>query len=231
MNARVYIDGFNLYYRAVKNTSYKWLDLRKMCELIYPEYSIGLIKYFTARVSARKTDPSKPVRQQIYLRAIRTIPDLEIIVGQYRSRDAFMPLSTPILGNGAIIKVIRKSLRRMGYDNTFLEKRRIVKVIKTEEKGSDVNLATHLLIDGFTGQYHAAIVVSNDSDLVAPILYVRDILGFPVMVLNPDDSTTSKVLARSSSGVRHIRKGVLSISQFPTELTDRKGKFYKPNTW
>jgi hypothetical protein len=119
----------------------------------------------------------------------------------------------------------------MGYDNTFLEKRRIVKVIKTEEKGSDVNLATHLLIDGFTGQYHAAIVVSNDSDLVAPILYVRDILGFPVMVLNPDDSTTSKVLARSSSGVRHIRKGVLSISQFPTELTDRKGKFHKPDTW
>jgi hypothetical protein len=31
-------------------------------------------------------------------------------------------------------------------------------VIKTEEKGSDVNLATHLLIDGFDDAYELAVV-------------------------------------------------------------------------
>jgi hypothetical protein len=25
-----YVDGFNLYYRALKGTPYKWLDLNKM---------------------------------------------------------------------------------------------------------------------------------------------------------------------------------------------------------
>lgn len=79
MRTRVYIDGFNLYYRAVKNTPYKWLNLRKMCELILPDRSIEKIKYFTANVSARKNDPDQPTRQQIYFRALKTIPDLEII--------------------------------------------------------------------------------------------------------------------------------------------------------
>jgi hypothetical protein len=63
--ARIYVDGFNLYYGAVKDTPYKWLNVRRMCELLLPEYSIEKIKYFTARVSARKGDPGKPTRQQI----------------------------------------------------------------------------------------------------------------------------------------------------------------------
>jgi hypothetical protein len=50
-NAWVYVDGFNLYYGAVKDTPYKWLDIRKLCELLLPEFSVGRIKYFTARVS------------------------------------------------------------------------------------------------------------------------------------------------------------------------------------
>ena len=44
-----------------------------------------------------------------------------------------------------------------------------IEVIKTEEKGSDVNLATHLLYDGFRNDYDIAVVISNDSDLLEPI--------------------------------------------------------------
>jgi hypothetical protein len=33
------------------------------------------------------------------------------------------------------------------------------RVIKTEEKRSDVNIATHLLMDGFHGDYELAVVV------------------------------------------------------------------------
>ena len=32
----------------------------------------------------------------------------------------------------------------------------------SEEKGSDVNLATRLLVDGFNGDYEQAVVVSNE---------------------------------------------------------------------
>ena len=64
---------------------------------------------------------------------------------------------------------------------------RTVEVIKTEEKGSDVNLATHLLADAFRHDCEAAVVITNDSDLAEPIRVVRHELGLPVGVVNPGD--------------------------------------------
>jgi len=50
----VYIDGFNLYYRNLKNTPYKWLDIEKFCEsLLLPGTPIVKIKYFTARIKIK----------------------------------------------------------------------------------------------------------------------------------------------------------------------------------
>jgi uncharacterized LabA/DUF88 family protein len=142
-----------------------------------------------------------------------------------------MPLSNPIFGNGVLSKWLRRTLHDLGYKNTFLDKHKIVRVINTEEKGSDVNLASQLLIDGFTNQYDVAVVVSNDSDLAEPIRYVRDELGFTVVILNPDEKITSKKLTQVASSIRKIRKGVLASSQFPDELRDSKGAFHKPGIW
>jgi len=36
MRTYVYVDGFNLYYSALKNTPYKWLDLRALFARILP---------------------------------------------------------------------------------------------------------------------------------------------------------------------------------------------------
>jgi hypothetical protein len=87
MRTSVYIDGFNLYYGAVKDTPYKWLDVHRMCSMMLPNHQIVKIKYFTAHVSARNDDPDKPTRQQIYLRALRTLPNLEVILGRFLSHD------------------------------------------------------------------------------------------------------------------------------------------------
>ena len=104
------------------------------------------------------------------------------------------------------------------------------KVIKTEEKGSDVNLALHLLSDGYKNVYDVAVVVSNDSDLLLPIQFVKRELGKKIGVLNPQKHP-SKVLTASADFVKNIRKGVLSKSLFPTSLTDSQGRFTKPATW
>jgi len=206
--ARIYVDGFNLYYGAVKDTPYKWLNVRRMCELLLPEYSIEKIKYFTARVSARKGDPGKPTRQQIYLRALRTLPDLEIIYGTFLSHDVIMPLAEAVPGGP-----------------------KFAKVIKTEEKGSDVNIAAHLINDGYQKAYDVAVVVTNDSDLLEPIRIVRTELNLPAGILNPHELTPSRVLLKHASFIRQIRKGVLAASQFPETLTDAKGTFHKPHVW
>jgi len=79
----VYIDGFNLYYGAVKGSPFKWLDLSALCQRMLPGDTVQKIEYFTAILSARPGDPGLPMRQQIYLRALRTIPNLEITYGKF----------------------------------------------------------------------------------------------------------------------------------------------------
>jgi uncharacterized LabA/DUF88 family protein len=54
-----------------------------------------------------------------------------------------------------------------------------------EEKGSDVNLAVHLLNDAWQDLFEAAAVVSNDTDLVTPVRMVARKRKRPVFILCP----------------------------------------------
>lgn len=168
-----------------------------------PHDSIQQIKYFTALVNPRPKDPNQLTRQQIYLRALETIPRLEIVYGHFLTHEISMPLAPP----------------KTGY----------AKVIKTEEKGSDVNLALHLLTDGFRNQYDIAVIVSNDSDLLLPIQFVKKELGKMIGILNPQQHP-SKVLIANADFIKNIRQGVLSKCLFPETLIDSKGKFSKPRS-
>jgi hypothetical protein len=62
MRVNVYIDGFNLYYGAVKGTPYRWLNLAEMCRLLLPRDQVLQIKYFTALVNPRSSDPDVLIR-------------------------------------------------------------------------------------------------------------------------------------------------------------------------
>ena len=63
MATHVYIDGFNLYYGAIKGTKFHWLNPLKMCNFLLPKEDIISVRYCTAIVSGREDDPDKPVRQ------------------------------------------------------------------------------------------------------------------------------------------------------------------------
>lgn len=107
---------------------------------------------------------------------------------------------------------------------------RTVKVLKTEEKGSDVNIATHMIHDGHLGRYDCAVIVSNDSDLVEPVRIVRYELGKVVGMLNPHQHPSYE-LKKHVSFYKSIREGVLSSSQFPRSIRDKHGTFHKPADW
>ncbi len=81
----VYIDGFNLYYRALKDTPLRWLNLRKLAEVLFPQDSINQVCYFTARLDPRLGNPNQPRRQLVYLRALATLPGFEAHYGIFRS--------------------------------------------------------------------------------------------------------------------------------------------------
>jgi hypothetical protein len=207
IRTNVYIDGFNFYYGALRKTPYRWLDVRRLCELLLPRNTVAEIKYFTALVSARPSDLDQPVRQQLYLRALRTVPGLSIHLGHFLSHEVTMPL---VVGFG--------------------QRQQYVRVWKTEEKGSDVNLATHLLNDAHLGRFEVAVVVSNDSDLLEPIKIVREQLGKKVGILNPHKNP-SRALLPHIDFIKPIRAGVLGASQFSATMSDAIGTFTKPRTW
>src|SRR3977135_1943982 len=89
----VYVDGFNLYYGSLKPTPYKWLDVGRLCALMLPQDDIVAINYYTALVSARPGNPSAPSDQQVYLRALRTIPNLSITYGHFLTHSVPMALT------------------------------------------------------------------------------------------------------------------------------------------
>lgn len=214
MKTVLYIDGFNLYYSAVKDTPFKWLDPLALSRRIFPQNDIIGIKYCTAPVKPLPGNPNITTRQQTFWRALRTLPNTQIILGDFRTRKTRAPVVNP-------------------PPNT-------IEIYKTEEKGSDVNIAAHLLMDGFQKRYECAIVISGDSDLVAPIRMVKEQLKLPVGVLNPQRlSGPNKRKARKNAGLQKAalfyKNGVswnqLKCSQFPSTLTDAKGDFYKPKAW
>jgi hypothetical protein len=107
---------------------------------------------------------------------------------------------------------------------------RTVEVIKTAEKGSDVNIATYLLIDVFNQDCEKSVILSNDSDLKTPIEFVRNQLGITAGILNPH-ANRSWALYNAADFFRPIRQGPLSASQFPDQLTDAQGIITKPASW
>ncbi|WP_084962026.1 NYN domain-containing protein [Thermoactinospora rubra] len=107
-----------------------------------------------------------------------------------------------------------------------------VEVIKTEEKSTDVNLATDLLLDAFRNDCQVAVIISNDADLAGPIRAVRHELGLKVGIVNPTRRHHSPyLLATQPTFLRKIRESALQASQFPEKLTDEHGDFCRPQGW
>lgn len=201
----VYVDGFNLYYGALKGTPYKWLDLGCLCRTLLPDDTIVAINYYTARVSARPGNPTAPTDQQMYLRALRTIPNCSITYGHFLTHSVRMTLTGVV------------PLQKVWVD-------------KTEEKGSDVNLATHLVRDACAKRFDTAVLITNDSDLAEPVRIVRHELGFPVGVLSPRPRHSAE-LQKVATFTKRIRLAQLVSCQFPISLNDTHGAFHKPASW
>ncbi len=209
MRISVYIDGFNLYYRSLKDTPFKWLDPLKLSHtLLSNEGTIDKIKYFTAKVSSTSSDPDKSVRQQKYLEALEAcIPCIEIHYGTFKLRRSSGRLVRPVIPNV-----------------------RVVEIEKYEEKGSDVNIAVQMINDAWADRFDCAALISNDSDLEEPLKIIKS--QFPekkIFLLSPDGSQISYSLKRYADKIWKIRRGLLSVSQLPNPIPNTTIR--KPLDW
>lgn len=211
MATNVYIDGFNLYYGTLRRKwpQYKWLDLQAFCDNLLAGHQVNRIRYFTARVINTPQNPHLNSQQRIYLRALATLPKVAIHYGNFRSHDVRMPLAAPPPGGPATALVRR-----------------------TEEKGSDVNLASYLLLDCFENDCDEFVVISNDSDFAEPIRIIRDRFQRRIGVVNPNHRNRSVNLQNAASwSYSYIPRRTFRDSQLPLHLVDASGIFRKPDAW
>lgn len=218
------MDGFNLYYGALKGTPYKWLNLSKLAQNLFGETAnITKIRYFTAKVYPPPWDPDINVRQEIYLRALQTLPNLEIHYGKFKPRT-------------------KKGFYLAGPERCLVCKGELVTVEAPEEKGSDVNLASYLVFDAARDLFDTAWVISNDSDLATPIRLVRGYFKKSVGIVLYDNALgrqqkapqhISRELLRATGGLhKFITEEHLKNSLFPDAFRDSRGREHKkPRTW
>jgi hypothetical protein len=214
MGVYVYIDGFNFYYRLFKNRArrhqlpknYKWLDLLKLSQTLLPGQPIDWIGYFTAYIRPSPNDPDQPVRQRAYIEAIKTIPCLEVIAGQFLEVEkSGVPIGAP--------------------------PNHIVRFKTFEEKGSDVNLACRLVLDGARGSFSEALVITNDGDLQEPIRVVTQDLRLPVRVISPD-LTVNGTIRKVATSAAPLDVKLLKRCLFPAQLVNADGvPISKPAAW
>ena len=232
MKTNVYVDGFNFYYGMFKRPRWlpwKWLDFYRLSLELMPGHDINRIRYFTADVTAPPDNPHQAVRQQTYFRALRTIPDLTIHKGKYQSNPKRQPAIHPI----PIPQMeARLSDAEIAVARRILNEIKVVEVLNTEEKGSDVNLGSYLLLDAFDNDCEAAVVISNDSDLATPLRFARDRCGVKVWVFNPHPGKPALHLKNAAAEHRSIRPNVLERCLFPDLLHDSTGRaIHKPTSW
>ncbi len=205
---RVYIDGFNLYYGLLQSQQLHWLDLNEFSVRLNRGEPVQRIIYCTARVSGTPSDSAKPDRQDAYLRAVKiACPNVDIVFGNFSTQKKSYPLV------------------KCRNDPTCA-----IRVVVRTEKGSDVNLATHLLHDAHMNRFDRAIVVSGDSDLVGTIDIVAKTLGKTVWVRNPRDRDSAELQAIATDYGR-IRPAVALASQLPQTVTDGTKRYSKPVEW
>ncbi|MEX6509174.1 hypothetical protein [Jiella sp. M17.18] len=75
----------------------------------------------------------------------------------------------------------------------------MVQVAKVEEKGSDANLASHLVRDAMLDRFYEAFVISNDTDLIESIRIVTQEVGKRVGLVAPRRSRGSEAPIPSPS--------------------------------
>ncbi|HMI80622.1 MAG TPA: NYN domain-containing protein [Solirubrobacterales bacterium] len=217
MRTIVYVDGFNLYYGACRAPGRKWLDVGALCERLLPHEEIVKFAYCTANLRRDPRDPELQDRQRLYHRALEAIPHLEIHRGRF----------------------LEKRVKGSLVDATLGEQPRRT-VTTFEEKGTDVNIASLMLMDGFEDRYEHAVLISNDGDLKMPVEIVSARLNLPVTVVNPvlrrrgkrrNKALSPEPLPPNASFIQ-LRARHIEESQFPAEMRSEQGALLaKPPGW
>ena len=210
-----YIDGYNLYYGLLrKNPQFKWLDPFAFVKaLLRDDHEILRVKFFTARARPYPTDDAAIARQNAYLQALSADSRVQIVEGYYNRNKIWLP---------------HVLARCRDCENSH---NGMARVMKFEEKRSDVNLTSALLSDAFRGEADCFVLLSGDSDYIAPIDIVRFELKKSVLVFNPRVDRPSDLMYHATY-YRNIPRDLPGKCQLPDEVALANGRtIRRPAAW
>jgi hypothetical protein len=241
----VYVDGYNLYYGARGlcgrgTPGWRWLDIRALASSLVADRTnwqgatIHQVTYCTALIDAA-TNASGFADQDVYIKALTTNGIADVVeLGYYVSRVKQAPLAVRAPGGAGVPQIVTAQWPVMVQDaqgTPVPGAAFMVSYAHREEKGSDVNVASHLLVDVLTGQIDAAVVISNDSDLRFPVQFART--RVPVGIVNPSRNHLAGALrGLASDGVGRHWWRQLAVGDVRThQLPDPAGTYSKPPGW
>ena len=101
-----------------------------------------------------------------------------------------------------------------------------------EEKMTDVNIATELMVDAFTDRFDRAIIVTADSDLTGPVERVRKLYPSKRIVVAFPPARVSERLKRAADNWFNIGQDSLRQNQLPDPVVKLDGhELRRPVEW
>ena len=104
--------------------------------------------------------------------------------------------------------------------------------LESKEKMTDVNIAVELLKDAYGDNYDMALLISADSDLVPPMLAVRELFPQKRIVVAFPPNRYSFALDEAAHASIHIGRGNIARSLLSEEIIKPDGTILRcPPSW
>ena len=199
-----YFDGSNFYKLSNLNYGTSKVKYNHISNNLIknPRERLVRIKYFIAPVNQQEC-PQLYSSQQKFFNALKSTPLLEVVLGKLVSRPLNkIRVDCPDCGIQQSEELQCPSCtNKIPFNKTY----------KTEEKGVDVSLALHLLLDALKDKYDIALVFSSDADICPAIRYVIKELNKKVIYCRFPSPKTHELI-QCCSETRIITKEVIDNS-------------------
>lgn len=190
-SAIVYIDGLNLQRRLLDSLESEiWVDHQRLAEKLLQDYEIRLVRLFTSR-----SNVARPAVQDRYWDLLRRgSPKLLVEFGRLKTTVRVYPVhgqDPPEVTTGD------------GF----------VKVKKIEEKGSDVSLGSHMVLDASRASADVYVLMSCDTDFQPALALLKNELKVKFGFLIPGGRLPKLFASLNPEFVRYVDSADILASQ------------------
>lgn len=201
-----YYDGSNFYHCVKNNYGITKINFhhitRQIMNLDYED--LVKIKYFNSPVSQQE-NPRSYSKQQKFFEALKKTPFLEFFLGRLVKRPLNKLNINCVFGCGHQ----KADYIKCPKCNKDID---ITKCYKSTEKGVDVKLAIHMLLDALKNKYDAAFLFSGDADYCPAIKYIVKELKKEVIFCRFPSPKTNELI-KECSDYRLLTKEMVEKSQ------------------